>query len=82
MIIFMKIVQKTQNTFFDSLLELGDSLKDERFDFSRELIIDDDKYRFIPKWSYKIIYERKTNKVIIIDVFNSKQNPDKLSKIF
>jgi plasmid stabilization system protein ParE len=66
---------------FETLLQLGDTLSDKRFEYSKELIINEDKYRYIPKWSYKIIYERKINKVIIIDVFSSNQNPDKLLEI-
>jgi plasmid stabilization system protein ParE len=65
---------------FEELLNLGDSLADERFEYSKELLIDSSKYRYIPKWSYKIIYERKLNMVVIIDVFNTKQNPNKLLK--
>lgn len=63
---------------FETLLELGNKLSDERFEYSKELIINEEKYRYISKWSYKIIYERKINKVVIIDVFNSNQNPNKL----
>ena len=64
----------------DTLLELGNSLEDSRFDYSKDLIIDDDRFRFIPKWSYKIIYERKNNKVRIIDIFGTRQNPEILKK--
>ncbi|MPS72501.1 MAG: type II toxin-antitoxin system RelE/ParE family toxin [Chryseobacterium sp.] len=64
----------------DTLLELGNSLEDSRFDYSKDLIIDNDRFRFIPKWSYKIIYERKNNEVRIIDVFGTKQNPEILKK--
>ena len=66
---------------FAALYDLGNSLSDERFEYSKELIINKEKFRFIPKWSYKIIYERKIDKVAIIDIFNSRQNPDKLVDI-
>ena len=39
---------------FEELLNLGDSLADERFEYSKELLIDSSKYRYIPKWSYKL----------------------------
>ncbi len=64
----------------DTLLKLGNSLEDSRFDYSKDLVIDNDKFRFIPKWSYKIIYERKNNEVRIIDVFGTNQNPKILEK--
>ncbi len=66
---------------FETLYDLGNSLSDERFDYAKDLIINKEKFRCLPKWSFKIIYERKMDKVIIIDVFNSKQNPNKLFKI-
>ena len=66
---------------FNTLLNLGSSLSDERFEYSKELIINKEKFRFIPKWNYKIIYERKTDYLVIIDVFHSRQNPDKLFDI-
>lgn len=64
----------------DTLIKLGNSLEDSRFDFSKDLIIDNDCFRFIPKWSYKILYERKNNEVRIIDIFGAKQNPKILKK--
>lgn len=65
---------------FNTLFDLGNSLSDERFDYSKDLIINKDRYKCIPKWSYKIIYERKDSEVIILDIFNTNQNPDKLLK--
>ena len=37
-------------------------------------------YRFIPIWSYQIIFtvDEKKDRVIIVQVFDSRQNPDKL----
>ena len=40
---------------FNSLYDSGNSLSDQRFEYSKELIIDKDKFRYITKWSYKII---------------------------
>lgn len=48
----------------------------------KNLFINENKYRFIPKWNYKIIYERKIDKVVILDVFSTKQNPNELSNKF
>ncbi|AZB22259.1 type II toxin-antitoxin system RelE/ParE family toxin [Kaistella haifensis] len=71
---------KNAEYVIETLLELGNTLKDSRFDYSKDLIINSDRFRFIPKWSYKIIYERKNNEVRIIDVFGTKQNPEILKK--
>jgi plasmid stabilization system protein ParE len=65
----------------DELLTIGDSLADAKLEYSKDLIVNDDSVRFVSKWSYKIVYERKEDKVIILDVFNTSQNPKKLFKL-
>lgn len=62
----------------DNLIALVDTLADERFDYALEPFINNNKYRFIAKWSYKIIYERRSDFVLIVDIFHSRQNPEKL----
>lgn len=66
---------------FNELTTLGNSLSDAKLEYSKDLIVNDKAIRFVSKWSYKIIYERKTDIVVIIDVFNSRQNPIKLIEI-
>lgn len=63
-----------------TLLNLANQLSDNRFTYSKDLIINKERYRFIPKWSYKIIYERTENEVIILDIFNTKQNQENLKE--
>jgi len=63
---------------FNELLLLGESLKDTKLVYSKDLIIDDEAVRVVSKWSYKIIYEKITDKIFILDVFDSRQDPDKL----
>lgn len=72
-----------QNAEMDlhTFLELTAKLADDRFNYSKDLIINKERYRFIPKWGYKIIYERTENEVIILDIFNTKQNPENLKNI-
>jgi toxin ParE1/3/4 len=65
----------------DELISLGNSLNDPKLEYSKDLIVNDESIRFVVKWSYKIVYERALDQVVIIDVFNSKQNPDKLLKL-
>lgn len=65
----------------DELLEIGDSLADPKLEYSKDLIVNEDSIRFVSKWSYKIVYERKADKAIILDVFNTSQNPKKLFKL-
>lgn len=64
----------------DKIIELAESLQDERYEYSIDPIINKEKFRHISIWSYKIIYERTSRGVLILDIFNGKQNPDKLNK--
>lgn len=64
----------------NNIIDLAESLHDERYDYAIDPIINKEKFRHISIWTYKIIYERTTNKVLILDIFNGKQNPDKLKK--
>lgn len=82
--IYSYIFQKSpQNALmvFDELTSLGNSLKDPKLEYSKDLIVNEESVRFVSKWSYKIIYERTPKEVIIIDVFDSSQHPNKLLKI-
>lgn len=67
---------------FDTLLNLGDSLCQlpERFPLEPVLSNHPGKFRFIPKWSYKIIFQvdHGQKQVIIARIFSTKQNPGKL----
>ena len=64
----------------NKIIDLAESLQDERYDYAIDPIINKEKFRHISIWTYEIIYERTTNKVLILDIFNGKQNPDKLKK--
>ena len=82
--VYSHIVEKSiQNAemVIDALTELGESLSDEKLEYSKDLILDDERYRSVSKWSFKIVYERTATEVIILDVFNSNQNPKKLLRL-
>lgn len=64
----------------DKIIELVESLHDERYEFAMDPIISKERFRHISIWSYKIIYERKQDSVLILDIFNAKQNPNQLNK--
>lgn len=64
----------------NKIIDLAESLQDERYDYAIDPIINKEKFRHISIWTYEIIYERTTNKVLILDIFNGKQNPDKQKK--
>lgn len=64
------------------LVKLAKSLGDFPEKYSREdyLIDEPEIFRSISKWSYKIIYEVTDNYIIIVDVFHTSQNPDKIRR--
>ena len=62
----------------DALLALGESLADQKKEFSLDPVINKQKFQHISLWSYKIIYERTEVRVIILDVFDGRQDPAKL----
>lgn len=64
----------------DKIIESIESLQDARYEYAIDPIINKEKFRHLSIWSYKIIYERTKKKVIILDIFNGKQNPDRLNK--
>ena len=64
----------------NEIIDVAESLHDERYEFAIDPIINKEKFRHISIWSYKIIYERTKDKVLILDIFNGKQNPHKLKK--
>ncbi len=64
----------------DKIIALAESLQDSRFEFAIDPIINKDKFRHKSIWTYKIIYERKHDIVLIIDIFNGKQSPERLNK--
>jgi plasmid stabilization system protein ParE len=70
---------KSAEKVLKALLEKGNSLSDPRIEYPVDPIINKDRYKFILQWSYKIIYERSREKVLIIDVFHTRQNPREMS---
>ena len=66
-----------------SLIHLGGSLGHFPEKYSREEFLADqqENYRSVSKWRYKLIYEVTDNYIIIVDVFNTSQNPSKIRKV-
>jgi plasmid stabilization system protein ParE len=64
------------------LIKLAGSLNDFPEKYSREEFLKEEpgNYRFISKWSYKIIYEITNEAIIIADIFHTKQHPSQIGK--
>ena len=39
-------------------------------------------FRYISKWNYKIVYEITLAEIIVIDIFHTAQNPEKIEDAF
>lgn len=50
------------------------------YKFPIEPIINIEKVRFAAIWSFKIIYSVEKESIVILRVFNTKQNPKQLKK--
>ena len=62
----------------ETLLELGESVKNMPYKYPKEPHINQENIRFIPKWNFKIIYSIHREHIYIVRVFQTKQHTDKL----
>ena len=65
---------------FNSIYDLAISLPNFPYKFPIEPIINIEKVRYAVIWSFKIIYSVEKKGIVILRVFNTKQNPKKLKK--
>jgi len=77
--IYSKSPQNAENVI-NTLLELGNSLGEFPHKFSIEPFLNQENTRFAVQWSYKIIYRIENDRIIILRVFDGRQNPQKLSE--
>jgi plasmid stabilization system protein ParE len=75
--IYLRSPQNAENVI-NTLLNLGDSLAEFPNKYPIEPLLNRENTRFVTKWSFKIIYRVEKERIIILRVFNAKQNPDKL----
>jgi plasmid stabilization system protein ParE len=63
---------------FNGIYDLAISLPDFPFKFPKEPRINIEKVRFAVLWNYKIIYSVESDCILILRVFNTKQNQKKI----
>ena len=76
-IVSRRIATKIKNNILNSVIIL------ETFPLMgtiEELLKDKGNYRYFIQSNYKIIYRVDENECIIIDIFDTRQNPEKISK--
>jgi len=70
------------NHVVETLLDLADSLADfpEKYPVLELLKPSDRIYRFVPQWSFKLIYEVTESEIRVMMVFNARQDPARLQE--
>lgn len=63
-----------------TLTELADSLVHIPTKYPVEPVYNSENVRFVTKWSFKIIYRVESDKIYILRIFNTNQNPNKILK--
>lgn len=65
------------------LVKLAGSLNDFPEKFPKEELLSDmeENYRFVSLWSYKIIFEVASDSIIIVAIFHTSQNPEKIRRV-
>ena len=63
------------------LVKLAQSLQTFPLRFPIEPLLAEEaiEYRFVTKWSYKIIYTVEENQILIVNIFDTRQSPSKLN---
>lgn len=63
---------------FNAIFDLALSLSNFPYKFPVEPTININNIRYAVIWSYKIIYSIEESNILILRVFNTKQNPKKI----
>ncbi len=66
------------NNVLSKILTLCDSLTEYPYKYQKEELYNDANVRRVVIYSYKIVYKIYTDKIIILRVFNTKQQPSKI----
>lgn len=79
---YIKVDSKTAATKVrKGLLSFARTLGDFPEKYSVEPYLEDEfnNYRSVTKWSYKIIFEVTHNEIIVVMIFHTSQNPNKIA---
>ena len=73
----VEVSPKNADLVVDTLFDLGDKLNIFPEKKPKEPIYNSDTIRFFPKWNFKIVYRIEAERIYILDVFSTLQNPKK-----
>ena len=76
--IFLDSPQNAENVI-NELVAISESIPNMPYKYPKEPYFNDDNIRFVPKWSYKIIYLIGDVDITILSVFNTSQHSIKFT---
>lgn len=74
----INVAQKIRNQILKSIIQLQNNPKSGQIEFYLEEL--NQNHRYLISGKYKIIYRIEKNFIIINDVFDGRQNPNKMMK--
>lgn len=77
--IFLNSPQNAEN-FITELVSIAEGISNMPFKYPKEPYFNDENIRFVPKWTYKIIYLIGDIDITILSVFNTSQKSIRISK--
>lgn len=79
--IFLNSPQNAENVITE-LVSIAESISNMPFKHPKEPYFNDENIRFVPKWSYKIIYFIGDIDITILSIFNTSQNSIRINKSY
>jgi len=64
----------------EKLTLLAESLENMPYKYPKEPVYDRENVRFVAKWSFKIIYRIEGDAIYILRVFNTNQDPNRVTE--
>jgi plasmid stabilization system protein ParE len=77
--IFLDSPQNAENVI-NELVSIAESVSNMPYKYPKEPYFNDENIRFVPKWSYKIIYLIGDIDITILSIFNTSQYSIKFRK--
>ena len=71
---------KNAEMVLDELVKLSETLSNMPYKFPKEPYYNKDNIRFVSKWSFKMIYQIEKERIIILRIFSTYQNPEKIAE--
>lgn len=67
--------EQNADMVINTLFDIGEKLNILPEKNPVEPLFNSDLIRFFPKWNYKMVYRIEPNRIYILDIFSTRQNP-------